>query len=113
VNAVVYTMRDAAGDVVYVGCTTRLDVRLGQHRNTKDFWREVATISLEHFDTWDEAYAAEQRLIDELRPPNNADRSRSARQAWETRKAKQEAAHSQGRRCFDAGCRCRGVEVAS
>ena len=59
---VVYRMWDHDGQLLYVGVSSRIDRRISQHRRHKP-WQEVATITLEHFPTRQEADQAELDAI--------------------------------------------------
>ncbi len=64
----VYRFYNAAGDVLYVGCTAYLPYRLEQHKLDKPWWTEVARVEWDQFDTKAEAYRHEHALILELKP---------------------------------------------
>lgn len=64
---VLYRMYGPDRRLLYIGLTTNLEDRLADHRSMKRWWREVATIELEHFSTRPEAVEAERRaIIDEV-----------------------------------------------
>lgn len=69
-----YRFYDASGTLLYVGITRKLLSRLRQHASGKPWWLAVATISIERFDTYEEARARELQLIRTLRPRYNGDR---------------------------------------
>jgi excinuclease UvrABC nuclease subunit len=60
---VLYRMYDPERRLLYVGLTTNLEDRLADHRSMKRWWRDVATIELEHFPTREGAVEAERRAI--------------------------------------------------
>jgi hypothetical protein len=66
----VYRAYNAAGELLYVGNTGQGLVRLEQHAR-KDWWPEVAAVTVDHFDDRDEARYAEQTAIAEERPMYN------------------------------------------
>jgi predicted GIY-YIG superfamily endonuclease len=43
---ILYRMFDADGDLLYIGMTNDIEFRLYMHANTKYWWRDVASISL-------------------------------------------------------------------
>lgn len=69
--AVVYRMRDAQGDLLYVGCSTQLPGRLQTHAREKGWWDDIARIDVEHFDSHAEAVAAEVLAIAAEQPLHN------------------------------------------
>jgi hypothetical protein len=70
-STTLYRFFDADGDLLYVGITHMETMRWRQHSKTKDWWREVTTIKVAHFDTRDEALAAEAKAIRQERPRHN------------------------------------------
>lgn len=74
--ATVYIARDAGGSVLYVGVTGRNIRRLHAHQKASGWWRDAATIELEHYPTREIGEARERILIRQLDPPHNvADRT--------------------------------------
>lgn len=71
VPGVVYRMRDAGGALLYVGVTTSPATRIAHHAPGKPWWREVSRIDLEHFETREEAAAAEVVAIRDESPRYN------------------------------------------
>lgn len=65
----VYIFRDAAGRVLYVGATGNLPQRLTFHGDSKPWFSEVASVSIEHFPNRGAALAREAELIEALTPP--------------------------------------------
>ena len=65
-----YRYRDASGSLLYVGISINAVARLGQHRG-KDWFPMIAAISVERFDTYDEAQAAELKAICNEKPIHN------------------------------------------
>lgn len=71
-----YRMRDKLGELLYIGRTATISARLQAHRDTQLWWRDVATIELEHFDSPEELAAAETTAIRSENPRFNvADRA--------------------------------------
>lgn len=67
----VYVFYRQGGDVLYVGCTSRLPERLDQHRVTKPWWKNVTTVTVEHFDNKQDALDRERDLIWTFLPEHN------------------------------------------
>lgn len=67
----VYQLMSRTGHVLYVGSSSGLFSRLGQHAKTKDWWSQVAAIEVEAFATKDEMLDREQVLIELIDPPYN------------------------------------------
>lgn len=68
----VYIMRDETGAVIYVGVTSCLWGRLGQHATSKPKrLADAAHLSVIAYDTRREADDAERELIEVLQPPLN------------------------------------------
>lgn len=69
----VYYMHDANHTLLYVGVSSsKLGIaRFQQHKSDKDWWSDVAYISLEHFSTRDEALDREAHAIYHLGPRYN------------------------------------------
>jgi predicted GIY-YIG superfamily endonuclease len=61
----VYRFRNSNGDLLYVGATSRLTLRLKEHRHYQSWWHEVdlTDITTEWFYTVEEAAAREHELI--------------------------------------------------
>ena len=60
---VLYRMHDHDGDLLYVGITCRPPTRFKDHRNTKDWWSEVATIGVTTLASRAELLAMERQAI--------------------------------------------------
>lgn len=58
-----YRLYDEEGVLLYVGIAGNPGRRFEQHRGQKPWWHEVSSMSLEHFDTRDEALIAEKDAI--------------------------------------------------
>ena len=67
-----YRMFDAAGDLLYVGITSRGGRRFDEHAKVQPWWVEVASVTVEHFATRTEALAAELAAIRVEDPTYNA-----------------------------------------
>jgi predicted GIY-YIG superfamily endonuclease len=83
-SACVYRMFNAAGDLLYIGCTTRPAHRFTDHQG-KPWFSTVATVTIEHFDDFDVAYCAEQTAIAAESPPYNGNAGSGAK-SWATRR---------------------------
>lgn len=68
----VYLHRDAAGDVLYVGCTIDLTTRTRRHRRGSPWRDEIASVEIvaEDMDRYP-ALDLERALIERYRPPHN------------------------------------------
>jgi hypothetical protein len=66
-----YLLIDRTGEVIYVGSSSALFARLGQHAKTKDWWSSVRSISVESFSTVDAMLDRETELIELLDPIHN------------------------------------------
>lgn len=65
-----YRHFSADGALLYVGVSVNAVSRLGGHRRSGWFW-DIATITLEHYDTKDEALLAEALAITYEKPLHN------------------------------------------
>lgn len=68
--ASVYRMYSQRGHLLYVGAASSLN-RMEEHRRSKDWWRDVARIEVEHFDSRAAALDAEAKAIAAERPAWN------------------------------------------
>lgn len=69
---VVYRAFDAAGDLLYVGCTSNIKSRFAYHRHDKPEWLALsAKIDTEPYPDPVSAYAAEEQAILAERPRFN------------------------------------------
>jgi hypothetical protein len=66
-----YRLYDDAGALIYVGISNRWIRRVGRHAATKDWWREVATVTRQVWPSRAEALAAEALAIRTERPRYN------------------------------------------
>lgn len=64
-------MYDANGVLLYVGITADIPDRFHGHRDSKDWWSEIASIQLEHFPVRAAATMAEREAIKTERPKYN------------------------------------------
>ncbi len=71
VPGVVYRMFNAAGDLLYIGCTTRFIRRMTDHEHNRPWWSEVASITVEHFESGYQAAKAEAVAIRSEAPRHN------------------------------------------
>jgi len=69
----VYYLHSSEHDLLYVGVSSSTlgTKRFRQHSKTKDWWPEVAYISLEHLPNRDQALDREAAAISKLRPRYN------------------------------------------
>lgn len=67
----VYRCYSATGELLYVGCTIRAARRIERHRYDTKWFLEVATITVTHFELWDDALNAEMLAIVEESPKYN------------------------------------------
>lgn len=63
-----YRMFSADGDLLYVGISVSLPMRLKQHEREKPWWSTVTVITAQHFATRDEVVIAELEAIRERQP---------------------------------------------
>lgn len=59
-----YRVHDTNGVLLYVGATTDPGQRLRRHHLHQPWWDEAASITLQHFSTWEELMEAETRAIE-------------------------------------------------
>ena len=70
---VVYRLRDADGRLLYVGMTSKVMGRMGEHAHDKPWFELVARIDVEHYANGAEAASAEALAIVAEMPVHNAD----------------------------------------
>lgn len=75
-NHVLYRMFAGDGRLLYVGITADVGMRLHAHAGDQPWWREVATITVEHFDDRATALTAETTAILTERPAHNVQHNR-------------------------------------
>lgn len=71
-----YRCFSAANDLLYVGISLHVIYRMTQHRDGSDWYQEMRTLTVEHFETREEAIAAEREAIRNERPKFNVTHSR-------------------------------------
>ena len=76
------------GELLYVGISLSAIQRLGQHKEHSDWYQSIASVTLEHFETREEALKAEREAIFRERPLHNIHHRYSSKQAQ--RKADEE-----------------------
>ena len=81
----VYQYFDRHGQLLYVGVTARNIRRAVEHAETKEWWTQACSCSLEHYATREAALEREAELIRRYCPPFNT--------VHNTRKAEARAAH--------------------
>jgi len=67
-----YRLFGGTGELLYIGRTISPRLRLKQHEATKDWWDEVAFITLKKFGTLEELSDAEFTAINTENPKFNA-----------------------------------------
>lgn len=67
----VYFCHNAAGDLLYVGLTSEGLQRHRAHAKNADWWSQVDTIRIEHYDSRESAALAEAAAIKKHEPPFN------------------------------------------
>lgn len=70
-RATLYLMRDSAGALLYVGITASGADRWRQHQEDQDWWLEVATVTVHHFNSIEDARQAEGEAIFAWSPKYN------------------------------------------
>ena len=73
-----YRHFNAAGELLYVGISLHAVIRLTAHERGANWYREIATITVEHLPSRADALAAERRAIQEERPLHNIVHARRA-----------------------------------
>lgn len=68
-----YRMRDAGGQLLYVGISHTTMSRFHQHKNSKWWWVQVASVDVEHFETRGQALWAEREAIQKELPRYNTE----------------------------------------
>lgn len=66
-----YRAADETGELLYIGITSNVALRVGQHATAKPWWPEVADIQVEMFPCHKSALAAEKAAIKEGKPRFN------------------------------------------
>lgn len=78
-----YRFYNAAGELLYIGLTTRLPQRFRDHRQSKEWWSQVARIELQHYETHGELVAAEVNAIRQEHPRHNVANTTNGRRRRE------------------------------
>ena len=86
-----YRHFNKAGDLLYVGVSLSALHRLGQHSDHSEWFRSIAKVTIEHFETRSEALNAEREAIGKERPLHNIHHKQLAAEEA-TKNAKQKAA---------------------
>jgi len=71
----VYTARDSAGNILYIGISNQSMTRLAHHSRLSEWWPFVAGLDIEHHPTRTSALDRESSLIAEHTPPFNRDQN--------------------------------------
>lgn len=66
-----YRLHDEQGQLLYIGISTKPLSRWTQHSGDKEWWPEVAALSLDWFDSTTEARAMEAHAIRSEHPTHN------------------------------------------
>lgn len=66
-----YRFFDAENELLYVGITCNPSARIKAHKSDKEWWADVASMTMEHFDTREELEEAERNAIRIERPRFN------------------------------------------
>jgi predicted GIY-YIG superfamily endonuclease len=66
-----YRHWDAEGNLLYVGVSSRISQRIKEHSKHSKWWLDVASITLEHFETREDVIAAEINAIEKEKPKHN------------------------------------------
>jgi transcriptional regulator with XRE-family HTH domain len=77
-----YRMYDSDGQLLYVGIAPLITVRMGEHRRTARWFRDVTRIDIEHYDTRQSAIDAESQAIRTENPRYNL-QDTGRRIAWD------------------------------
>lgn len=70
-STALYRFYGADETLLYVGISTNVVARMGQHADSQPWWELVARTTVEHFPTREEAREAEQAAIDSGKPSFN------------------------------------------
>lgn len=82
-RAVVYRMYDADYRLLYVGHSINAIQRLQGHASTAAWFEDIDTITVEHFDTVDQAQTAEREAIAAEQPAHNVNHTKRPRRKRE------------------------------
>lgn len=67
----VYVLADSRGQAIYVGSTNNAERRLAEHRTTKPWWGQVASVEIYPSIDRRTAFDVERQLIQTYNPPFN------------------------------------------
>ena len=70
-ETILYRLYDHTEQLLYIGITTHLPSRIGQHKRTKKWWPEVRDITIEHHATRQQAEQHERDAIKNENPKYN------------------------------------------
>lgn len=70
-SGVVYRHFSSSGELLYIGSSVNVVVRTNQHKKEAKWFKEISTITLQHFETIDEARNAEIDAIQIESPREN------------------------------------------
>jgi predicted GIY-YIG superfamily endonuclease len=68
---ILYRIFNSGEELLYVGATMNPSQRFQTHGSTRDWWADAATITLAHFDTFEDLAAAEIEAIEAEKPVHN------------------------------------------
>lgn len=66
-----YRLAAADGELLYIGISDRWTRRMGQHEASKSWFGDVASVSVQRFETREDALTAERNAIRSERPRHN------------------------------------------
>lgn len=106
VSHFVYELIDAAGAHLYVGCTSNLPNRLGNHASSRDWADEIVRVEASRYPDMRSALDVEKELIQLYQPRHNVVHTdRFSAGGWEGRRARMAEAHAAGQYCRDRTCK--------
>lgn len=97
VGATVYRMYDANDQLLYVGCSVAWPQRAAAHQD-KPWWREVARMTLQHFEHWSDALAAESAAQASESPRHNVVGNRKSMKGYLAEKREQKRQEREAQR---------------
>ncbi|MFD5579017.1 GIY-YIG nuclease family protein [Streptomyces pseudogriseolus] len=78
IRTALYRLRDGDGALLYVGISSKPPQRWGQHAADKEWWLDVATLSMEWFESRTDALEAEAEAIRAEQPRHNIQHNKVA-----------------------------------
>lgn len=66
-----YKHYGAGGELLYVGISLNIVMRLSQHKNCSDWYKDIARVDVDWFESREAALAAEVQAITKLKPLYN------------------------------------------